>query len=114
MKRFLKLFKHDVRKDYFWWKVIKGIDYILVTPATKVYKASTWLYDKTNEVMEKYNFPPNNPLATEQSAHLYRMNKISVSMRRKHIILTQRNKRMKVGMIPYNTNVINPIYGYGN
>lgn len=113
MKRFLKLFKHDVRKDYFWWKVIKGIDYILVIPTTKVYKASAYLYDKTNEVMEKYNFPPNNPLATEQGIQLYVLNKISIAMRRKHIILTQRNKRMKVGLISINTNVINPVYGYG-
>jgi len=113
MKRILKAFKHDVRKDYFWWKVIKGIDACIIIPTTKVYQYTVVCVDKLNVVMERYNFPPSNPLATEYAYELHYLNKISKAMRRKHIIECSRRKRMKVGIVTINTNVINPIYGYG-
>lgn len=113
MKRILKAFKHDVRKDYFWWKVIKVIDACIIIPATKIYQTTVVLYNKTNELMDKYNFPPANPLATEYAYELHYLNKISKAMRRKHIIECSRRKRNKVGIVTFKTNVINPVYGYG-
>jgi hypothetical protein len=98
-RKLIKLFKHDVRKDYIWWKVIKAIDYIAVIPLVHTYKLAVVMYNKTNELMERYNFPPQNPLAMEYAYELHYLNKISTAMRRKHIIECSRRKRMKVGIV---------------
>jgi hypothetical protein len=111
MKKIKKVFKTDVSKNYFWWKVVKIIDHIIVIPFIKVYRVTKIYYDKSNEIMDKYNFPPQNPLAVEQGRIFASLNKISTAMRRKHIILTQRNKRNKLGLVTFKPDKIHPIYG---
>lgn len=111
MKKIKKVFKTDVSKNYFWWKVIKLVDLVIIIPFIKFYKHCKVFYDKSNEVMDKYNFPPSNPLATEQGRIFTSLNNISTAMRRKHIILAMRNKRNKLGLITFKPDKINPIYG---
>jgi hypothetical protein len=111
MKKIKRVFKTDVSKNYFWWKVIKFIDLVIINPFIKIYEVTKIYYDKSNDVMDKYGFPTQNPLANEQGRIFTSLNKISIAMRRKHIILTQRNKRNKLGLVSFKPDKINPIYG---
>jgi hypothetical protein len=111
MKKIRRVFKTDVSKNYFWWKVVKAIDFLVIIPFIEFHKKCKVFYDKSNEVLDKYGFPPQNPLATEQGRVFTSLNKISTAMRRKHIILAMRNKRNKLGLVSFKPDKIHPIYG---